>query len=117
VSFVGCAVAAAALATGGRSRVVDGVLEVEGGILTRVLPRIGIGMSPVAMTLGHVVVAIDADTLDRTRRHERVHVQQTERWGILFPAAYLTLSAAIALRGGDPYRDNWFEREARAAEG
>ncbi|MES2305014.1 MAG: hypothetical protein V4558_05880 [Gemmatimonadota bacterium] len=116
VSLVGCAIAGAALATGGRTHVVDGVLEVEGGLLTRLLPRVGIGMSPVAMTLGHVVIAIDADTLERTRLHERVHVAQTERWGFLFPAAYLAASARIALQGGDPYRDNPFEAEARAGE-
>lgn len=117
VSLIGCALAGAAVATGGSSAVVDGVLEVEGGLLTALLPRVGIGMRPAAMTLGHVVVAIDADTLVRTRKHERAHVEQTEKWGFLFPVAYLTVSAAIALRGGDPYRDNWFEREARAAEG
>ncbi|MEO5799304.1 MAG: hypothetical protein ABIZ70_13510 [Gemmatimonadales bacterium] len=116
VSLIGCAVAGAALATGGRSQLVDGVLEVEGGLLTRLLPRVGIGMSPVAMTLGHVVIAVDAETLERTRLHERVHVAQTARWGFLFPAAYLLASAMIALRGGDPYRDNPFEAEARAGE-
>jgi hypothetical protein len=62
------------------------------------------------------VVAVDADTLERTRAHERVHVTQSERWGVLFPVAYLAASAVIALRGGDPYRDNPFEQEARSAE-
>lgn len=116
VSLVGCVVAGAAVATGGTSRVVDGALEVEGGLLTTLLPRLGVGVSPVAMTLGHVVVAVDRDTLEETRVHERVHVAQFERWGFLFPAAYLAASAVIALRGGDPYRDNPFEVEARAAE-
>ena len=116
VSLVGCAIAGAAVATGGHSRVVNGVLEVEGGLLTALLPKVGVGMKPAAMTLGHVVVAVDADTLERTRVHERVHVAQTERWGFFFPAAYLGASALIALRGGDPYRDNPFEVEARAAE-
>ena len=73
-------------------------------------------MVPVAMTLGHVVVAIDAETLAQTRVHERIHVAQTERWGLFFPVAYLAAAAVIALRGGDPYRDNPFEQEARAAE-
>lgn len=116
VSLVGCVLAGAAAATGGRTRLVHGVLEVEGGVLARLLPKLGIGMTPVAMTLGHVVVAVDADTLEQTRLHERVHVAQAERWGFLFPAAYLAASAMIALRGGDPYRDNPFEREARAGE-
>lgn len=116
VSLLGCAIAGVAVATGGHSRVVDGVLEVEGGVLAKLLPRVGVGMAPVAMTLGHVVVAVDADTLQRTRLHERVHVAQTERWGFLFPAAYLGASAIVALRGGDPYRDNPFEVAARAGE-
>lgn len=116
VSLVGCALAGAAVATGGTSRVVDGVLEVEGGVLATLIPRLGVGITPAAMTLGHVVVAVDSETLDDTRVHERAHVAQFERWGFLFPAAYLAASAVIAFRGGDPYRDNPFEVEARAAE-
>jgi len=116
VSLIGCALAGAAVLTGGEARAVEGVLEASGGMLTQWLPRVGIGMTPVAMALGHVVVAVDADTLDQTRAHERVHVAQAERWGFLFPAAYLAASAVIAWNGGDPYRDNPFEREARAGE-
>ena len=47
-------------------------------------------------------------------RHERIHVRQCERWGPLFLPAYLLASAFIALRGGNPYLDNPFEREAYA---
>jgi hypothetical protein len=116
VSLLGCALAGAAVATGGDARVVDGVLEANGGVLAQLLPRLGVGMTPSAMALGHVVVAVDADTLEQTRAHERVHVTQAERWGFLFPAAYLAASAMVAWRGGDPYRDNPFEEEARAGE-
>jgi hypothetical protein len=116
VSLLGCALAGAAVATGGDARVVDGVLEANGGVLAQLLPRLGVGMTPSAMALGHVVVAVDADTLEQTRAHERVHVAQAERWGFLFPAAYLAASAMVAWRGGDPYRDNPFEEEARAGE-
>jgi hypothetical protein len=52
--------------------------------------------------------------LDHCRTHELVHVRQYERWGPLFVPAYLASSAIIWLRGGDPYRDNPFEREAYA---
>lgn len=117
VSLLGCALVGTALATGGHARLVEGVLEAEGGALTWLLPKLGLGLTPVAMALGHVVVAVNADTLERTRRHERVHVRQAVHWGFLFPAAYLAASAAVALRGGDPYRDNPFEQEARAGEG
>ena len=60
-----------------------------------------------AMTLGHVVLGRDADCLERTRAHERVHVRQTERLGALFPFAYLDSSAWALLRGRHYYRDNW----------
>ena len=44
------------------------------------------------MTLGHVVIARNAELLDKTRDHERVHVRQCERWGPLFIPVYLLLS-------------------------
>ena len=67
-----------------------------------------------AMTLGHVVLGRDRQLLDATRAHERVHVRQCERWGPLFIPAYLIASALVLLRGGRPYEDNPFEREAYA---
>lgn len=91
----------------------DHTLEACGGRLPRLLPRIGLGMRPAAITLGHVILAVDQATLDRWRPHERVHVAQAERWGPLFPLAYAVASAAARGRGGDAYLDNRFEREAR----
>jgi hypothetical protein len=94
-------------------RVVDGVLEVHGGLVTWLLTHCTLlegGAS--AMTLGHVVLGRDELLLDLTRDHERVHVRQCERWGPLFLPAYLLASAYIFLRGGRAYRDNPFEREA-----
>jgi hypothetical protein len=58
------------------------------------------------------VLARDEAALDETRAHERVHVAQCERWGLLFVPAYLGASALAWLRGGDAYFDNVFEREA-----
>lgn len=113
VTLLGLLLTLFARASGGRSRLVSGVIETEGGLLAWLLPRIGIGMTPAAITLGHVVLAIDADVLHRTREHERVHVRQTEQWGILFPVAYLVASLIALVGGRDPYRDNRFEREAR----
>jgi hypothetical protein len=66
-----------------------------------------------AITFGHVVLAVDAVALERTRAHERIHVNQYERWGALFIPAYLAASLWAAVRGGDPYFDNPFERQAR----
>jgi hypothetical protein len=98
---------------GVRYQLVDGVLEVHGGLVTWFLmhatPLEG-GAS--AMTLGHVVLGRDKLLLELTRDHERVHVRQCERWGPLFLPAYLLASAVVFLRGGRAYRDNPFEREA-----
>jgi len=73
-------------------------------------------MSIGAITLGHVVLAQDQATLERSRIHERVHVRQYERWGLLFPLLYLGSSAGALLRGGNAYEDNHFEREAFAVD-
>jgi hypothetical protein len=102
-----------ALLSGGRAQVVDGVLEVYGGLCHFFLRRCTLlrgGAS--ALTLGHVVLGRDRTCLHVTRRHERVHVRQAERWGPLFLPAYLVASLVAWLRGGSPYRDNVFEREA-----
>jgi hypothetical protein len=103
----------ALLSRTGGARVVDGVLELHGGAVTFFLKHCTLlrgGAS--AMTLGHVVLARDEQSLDLTRDHERVHVRQCERWGPLFIPAYLVASLLVLLRGGRPYEDNPFEREA-----
>jgi hypothetical protein len=48
------------------------------------------------------------------RRHERVHVQQYERWGPLFFFAYAASGIWQLLHGRSAYRDNHFEVQARA---
>lgn len=112
-TLVGLMLAVPALLTGGGARVVQGVLEVYGGFATFFLRRCTFlrgGAS--AMTLGHVVVGRDTQCLDWTRPHERVHVRQCERWGPLFLPAYLIACIIAYARGGNPYRDNHFERQA-----
>lgn len=98
----------------GKARWHSGVLEVSGGfpgwLLSRRLPFSG---PAAAITLGHVVLAQSSAALARTRRHERVHVAQYERWGALFLLAYPLASLWAGLRGKDPYLDNVFEIEAR----
>ena len=97
----------------GGAQVIDGVLELHGGAVELFLRRCTLlrgGAS--AMTLGHVVLGRDRRLLDLTRAHERVHVRQCERWGPLFIPAYLLASLLVQLRGGRPYEDNPFEREA-----
>jgi len=66
-----------------------------------------------AITLGHVIIAITRQELDRLRAHERVHVRQYERWGIFFFVAYAISSAWQLLRGRSAYWDNCFEVDAR----
>lgn len=104
---VGLAAALFAVLLGARARVVDGVVEVAGGWLPPVLRF-------EAITFGHVVLGATHTALCDLRSHERVHVRQYERWGLLFFPAYLGSSLVQWLRGRDPYLDNRFEREAFA---
>ena len=102
-----------ALLTGGGAQRIDGVLEIHGGIVAWILKHCTLlrgGAS--AMTLGHVVLGRDRHLLDATRRHERIHVKQAERWGPFFIPAYLIASLITLLRGRRAYMDNPFEREA-----
>jgi hypothetical protein len=104
--------------SGGKYQVVDGVLELHGGLVGFFLRRCTLlagGAS--AMTLGHVVLGRDELALDLTRDHERVHVRQAERWGPFFLPAYLGASLIQLLRGRRAYFDNPFEREAYATAG
>ncbi len=124
-SLVGLLLAASLLAGRGLGRGLDrgqarwhsGVLEVAGGfpgwLLSRRLPFSG----PVAaITFGHVVLACSPEALAATRRHERVHVAQYERWGGLFFLAYPLASLYAWIRGKHPYLDNVFEIKARGGK-
>lgn len=95
-----------------RVRIVSGVVEVAGGPLGKLLSRLLPGHPIAAITLGHVVLAQSDADAGRWRAHERVHVAQWARWGLLFPFAYLGASLVARLGGRDPYLDNPFEREA-----
>ncbi|HYO51522.1 hypothetical protein [Archangium sp.] len=72
-----------------------------------------------AFTLGAVVIYSGADGPRQVRlvRHERVHVMHTLVLGPLFLPLYGLASLWQLAHGRDPYRDNWFEVRARAAEG
>jgi cytochrome c-type biogenesis protein CcmH/NrfF len=105
---VGLTAGVLTLVTRGKSQIRQGVLEFHGGFAAFYLRRAGFA----AITLGHVILARDSDLLDRCRNHEQIHVRQVERWGPFFLPAYLMASAWIWARGGRPYLDNPFEREA-----
>jgi hypothetical protein len=94
-----------------RRYATGGVLVAEGARWPRRL-----GWRYRAITLGHVVLCVDA--LDpATMEHELVHVRQFERWGPLFLVAYPTASVSAIARGRHHYRDNRFEIEARRGIG
>jgi hypothetical protein len=115
---LGLCLAALGVATGGGAAVVDGVVEVHGGVLRSLLR--GAWLVPggaAAVTLGHVVLGTSPEQLVETRAHERIHVRQYERWGPGFLPAYLTASVWAVLRGEDAYGGNWFEREAFRRQG
>ena len=91
-----------------RRYVTRGVLVCEGAEWPRKL-----GWRYRAITLGHVVLAVDE--LDAvTMEEELAHVRQYEVWGPAFIVAYLSSSLWAFMRGRDPYDHNIFEREAKA---
>ena len=115
-TLIGLVLAVASLRRG-HVAIVDGVIEAHSPFLRRALaslPPLGHGAD--AITLGHVVIGRDARALDWTRAHERVHVRQYERWGPLFVPAYFLAGIWALMRGGHPYFDNPFEREACGGE-
>ena len=107
-----------------RWHVCDRVLEISSPALAWFLRgpwfrAMSGGEGFAAATIGHVIVARDAECLDRCRIHEHVHVRQSERWGVLFPLAYLSAGLYAALTAKQwraYYWNNRFEREARDAE-
>lgn len=99
----------------GRVQRTGRVIEFHGPILAWLLQNVPIQGGASAMTLGHVVIAVDETQLVRTRAHELVHVGQYERWGLFFVPAYFAFALVVLLRGHDPYLDNPFEREAYGA--
>jgi hypothetical protein len=104
-------------ATGASARRVTGVVEVafdsDRHLVARLLARLPFS----AITLGHIVLACTHDCQRAVRSHERVHVAQYERWGLLFFVLYLGSSAWQLLRSRRPYVDNHFERQARRLAG
>lgn len=112
-SLLGLGIGAVGMLFGASARRHHGVLEISGGRIGKALA----GLRPFgfsAMTLGHVILAVDRSALAQLRTHERVHVRQYERWGPFFLPAYFLSSLLQLLRGRNPYRENHFERQAYA---
>ena len=110
-TLLGVMIGSLGVLTGGKLQSHSGVLEFHGGAASRFLDFLPLP-HVAAFTLGHAVIGRDADALDLTRAHERIHVAQFERWGPFMGPAYLGCSAMLWLQGRDAYRDNPFEREA-----
>jgi hypothetical protein len=99
--------------TRGRIEIVDGVLELHGHLIARMLTRcVPIPGGAAAMTFGHVVLGRDRAALAATRAHERVHTEQCEVWGPAFIPAYLLAALWGAIAGAGAYEGNYFERQA-----
>lgn len=113
VTLVGIVFLVAGALTGGRVAFVSGAFEGHGGVIRRALKVVPVGHGGAgALTLGHVVLGANARALEVSRRHERVHVGQYERWGVVFPIAYAASSITAVLHGQNAYRGNRFEKEA-----
>lgn len=113
-TVLGVAAGLVVLCLGGRVRFVAGAAEFDGAVVARVLGGRR-GSRPFgAVTLGHVILGAGPERLSALRDHERVHVRQYERWGLLFLPAYALSSLWQAARGGHWYQDNTFERRAYA---
>lgn len=93
---------------GGKLRIVRGVIEFSAGVPP--------GFRFEAITFGHVILGVTQTALDAAREHEHVHVRQYEAWGPFFLFAYVASSLWQLLRGRRMYRDNFFEKQAYAAD-
>lgn len=115
-TLVGAVAALVCVVFGARVQWVQGACEVHGGWLGRLAARARAPFSFSAITLGHVILGVNAAELRRVRRHEHVHVRQAEVWGPFFLPAYLLASFWQLLRGRRMYLDNPFEQQAYRAE-
>lgn len=109
VTAVGLVLVLLACVSGGSARVRHGIVEAYGGCITWFLRGGRFRKGGAAMTLGHVVMARDAESLARSRLHELAHVRQFERWGLFLLPAYWLVGVWLWCRGYHPYLDNPFE--------
>lgn len=113
-SLIGLVVTATVLLAGGKARWSAGALEVTYRPSRASCSQWICDLPFRGVALGHVILAITAEELLIIGAHERVHVQQYERWGALFFIAYGLSSLWQMLHSRNPYWDNHFEIQARA---
>ncbi|HWG70819.1 MAG TPA: hypothetical protein VN692_15500 [Steroidobacteraceae bacterium] len=114
-TVLGLCFAAFAPLVGGGMRWVSGVLEVSWRSDENVAPRWERLLPFRAITFGHVVIGASPAQVAALREHERIHVRQYERWGVVLFLAYPLSSLVQLVSGRRPYWDNCFEVEAYAA--
>jgi hypothetical protein len=111
-TMIGLALGTIAYMLGATVRVKNGVLEVAGGRLARVVSARPHMQHLLAITFGHVIIGISHKLLADERAHEHAHVRQYERWGLLLFPLYITSSLVQIVRGRHPYWHNRFELQA-----
>jgi hypothetical protein len=116
ITIFGLILAGIVKASGGNCSRHGNALEASNGAASRLLWLMNPWGNIEAITLGHVILARNPAIAARLRSHEHTHVRQYERWGVIFPFAYLASSVIAVIKGGDAYRDNVFEREAFAVQ-
>lgn len=111
-TLIGLGLGAVAMLFGAKAQVISGVVEFQGGFISRLIAQLPMLNRFVAITLGHTISAKNASVLNAYRAHEHVHVKQYERWGIFFVPVYLIFSIWALMQGKRPYFENKFEQEA-----
>lgn len=117
-SAVGLVLAVVPLALGGRAKWSSGALEVTYRENQAACGKVASGLPFRGIVFGHVILAVTSEELrHHIGPHERVHVEQYERWGPLFFVAYGASSLWQLFKGRSPYWYNHFEVQARQRSG
>lgn len=112
-SLVGLFFVPIAVLTRGHVEIVDGVLEIHGGLVSWILKHCMSSRGYVSsVTLGHVVLGQNKESLLNDRRHERAHVKQYEILGPLFIPVYIAVGIYALIRGRGAYKGNYLEQKA-----
>jgi hypothetical protein len=112
-SAVGLLLAVVPLSLGGKAVCRHGALEVTYRQRQASCGKLALALPFRGIVFGHVILAVTEEELCHMGPHERVHIEQYERWGPLFFLAYGMSSLWQLLRGRSPYWCNHFEIQAR----
>ncbi|NJR72391.1 MAG: hypothetical protein HC782_05105 [Gammaproteobacteria bacterium] len=89
ITLLGFSLAIIIRASGGQIIKRGIAWEASCGIAAKLLWLCNPWITIEAITQGHMIIARDEIVAARLRTHEHAHVRQYERWGLLFPIAYL----------------------------